>query len=103
MTTDKRYIYVLEAYAYSDFETHILSHKTSMSKKMFFKIVKKAQELCATKNYVNNSLHVDYVSNMIVCLCKEFGFEQFDYPCIHIGCSPKSSCTMFVDDEVIEK
>ena len=38
--TEKRYIYVIEAYGYSDFETHILSHKTSMSDKTFFKIVK---------------------------------------------------------------
>lgn len=43
--TEKRYIYVIEAYGYSDFGTHILSHKTSMSDDMFFDIVKKAQKL----------------------------------------------------------
>lgn len=101
--TEKRYIYVIEAYGYSDFETTILSHKTLMSDKMFFDIVKKAQKLCKTKNYISHKLYTDYSSNMIACLCEEFGFETFDYPCVHIGCSSKSKCTMFIDDRLVEK
>ena len=101
--TEKRYIYVIEAYAYSDFETTILSHKTLMSDKMFFDIVKKAQKLCENKNYIPHKLYTDYAENMITCLCEEFGFEKFDYPCVHIGCSTKSKCAMFTDDKMVEE
>lgn len=95
----KRYIYVIEAYGYSDFETHILSHETKMSDKTFFDIVKKAQRLCKTENYSP----YDYSSNVIACLCSEFGFETFDFPCVHIGCSTKSKCSMWTDKGVFEK
>ena len=101
--TEKKYIYVIEAYAYSDFETHILSHKTSMSKKMFFNLVKKAQKLCETTNYIPNKPYKDYAANMIACLCKVYGFEKFDYPLVHIGVSPKSKCAMWLDGKVIEE
>lgn len=101
--TEKRYIYVLEAYAYSDFTTYILTHKTSMSKKMFFKLVKKAQELCETKNYIPDKHYTDYACNMVACLCKVFGFEEFDYPSVSIGVSPKSKCAMWLDGKVIEE
>ena len=101
--TEKRYIYVIEAYAYSDFETTILSHKTFMSDRMFFDIVKKAQKLCETKNYIPHKRYTDYARNMIVCLCEEFGFEEFDYPCVHIGHSSKSKCVMFTNDKLVEE
>lgn len=101
--TEKRYIYVIEAYAYSDFETTILSHKTSMSDKMFFKIVKKAQKMCKNKNYIPERMYTDYASNMVACLCQEFGFETFDYPCVDIGCNAKSKCVMFIDDRMVEE
>ena len=95
--TQKRYIYVIEAYGYSDFETTILSHKTLMSDKMFFDTVKKAQELCETKNYIQNGTYTDYARNMIVCLCEEFGFEEIVYPCVYIGCGSKSKCAMAIE------
>ena len=101
--TEKRYIYVIEAYGYSDFETHILSHKTKMSNKMFLDVVKKAQKLCENKNYIAYKGITDYSANMIACLCQDFGFETFDYPCIHIGCTTKSKCSMWTDGGVIEK
>lgn len=101
--TEKRYIYVIEAYAYSDFETRILSHKTSMSNKTFFDIVKKAQKLCETKNYVQDRRYVDYSDNMVACLCQEFGFEQFDFPRVHIGVSSKSKCSMWTENGAYEK
>lgn len=101
--TTKRYIYVIEAYDYSEFEITILSHKTLMSDKMFFDIVKKAQKLCETKNYTPHEPYTDYARNMIVCLCEEFGFEEFDYPCVYIGCSGKSKCAMVIDGRWVEK
>ena len=101
--TEKRYIYVIEAYGYSDFETTILSHKTLMSDRMFFDIVKKAQELCKTKNYLQHNRYSDYAENMITCLCEEFGFEKFDYPCVYIGCTTQSKCSMFIGNELVEK
>ena len=101
--TKKRYIYVIEAYGYSDFETTILSHKTLMSDKMFFDIVKKAQKLCETKNYLSHKRYTTYARNMVTCLCEEFGFEEFDYPCVDIGCSSKSKCAMFIDGRLVEK
>ena len=101
--TEKRYIYVIEAYGYSDFETTILSHKTLMSDRMFFDIVKKAQELCKTKNYLQHNRYSDYAENMITCLCEEFGFEEFNYPCVHIGCTTQSKCSMFIGNELVEK
>ena len=100
--TEKRYIYVIEAYGYSDFETNILSHTRLMSDKMFFDIVKKAQRLCKTKNYLQHNRYTDYARNMIACLCEEFGFEEFDYPCVHIGCTTQSKCSMFIDNELVE-
>lgn len=101
--TQKRYIYVIEAYADSEFETTILSHKTLMSDKMFLDIVKKAQKLCKTKNYIPYKPYTDYAKNMIVCLCEEFGFEGFDYPCVHIGCNSKSKCAMVIDGRLVKK
>lgn len=100
--TEKKYIYVIDAYAYSDFERHILSHKSSMSKKTFFDIVKKAQKLCETKKYTQRRYY-DYSENMIACLCQEFGFEQLDYPVVHIGCNTKSKCSMFDSDGWVER
>ena len=101
--TQKRYIYVIEAYADSEFETTILLHKTLMSDKMFFDIVKKAQKLCETKNYIPGKSYTDYARNMVVCLCEEFGFEEFDYPCVHIGCGSKSKCAMVIDGRLVKK
>ena len=98
---EPRYIYVLKAYAYSDIETHILFHKTNVANRTFFKIIKKAQQLCKNKNYLPNDKYVDYAMNMIACLCQEFGFESFDYPCVSIGCSTDSECALFTDDGVI--
>ena len=101
--TKKRYIYVIEAYGYSNFETNILSHKTLMSDEEFLDVVKKAQELCETKNYIPHKPYTDYARNMIACLCGEFGFEEFDYPCVHIGCTTQSKCSMFISDKLVEE
>lgn len=101
--TEKKYIYVIEAYGYSDFEKTILSHKTLMSDKMFFDIVKKAQKLCETTDYIPDKFYKDYAANMIACLCKVFGFEELDYPSVHIGVSPKSKCFMWTENGAYEK
>ena len=85
----ERYVYVIEAYGYSDFETNLLIHKTKMSNRMFLDIVKKAQQKVKEKHYGC----YDYASNMITCLCREYGFEPFEPPTVHIGCSTSSKCS----------
>lgn len=99
--TEQKYVYGIEAYAYSDFEYHILTHKTKISDKEFMDIIKKAQVLCKTKKYVDNNMFFDYPNNMVACLCKEFGFEAPNFPCVYIGVSSDSKCNVWTDNGVI--
>jgi len=79
----KYYIYVIEAYGYSDFEKIILTHEEYYSTKEFKSIVKKARKIMSDNKY-------DYLSNLITCLKEEFGFYTPKYSCIDIGCNIKS-------------
>ena len=44
-----------------------------------------------------------HINQVCACLCQEFGFEQLDYPSVHIGCNTKSKCSMFDSDGWVER
>ena len=79
----KRFIYVVEAYAYSDFETHILTHNENYTVEEFKQIVENAQKRTKT---VSDTIAYDYSSKLLHLLITDYGFEYFNYPCVHIGC-----------------
>ena len=84
-------IYEIQAFAYSDFEHHILLHKEKFTEEELTEMIDKAREETRPeydeygllKNWVN------YPDEFIRYLINEFGFEYSKHKIIYVGCGNK--------------
>ncbi len=74
------YVYILENYAYSDFEYYVFVHEKHYTKSEFKEIVKEAMKKVKTKRY-----HWNFEGELFNILREEYGFEDGDMiPTFHI-------------------
>ena len=84
MTKNHSYTYILEDYAYSDFEYYILSHEKQYTQKEFKEIIKKAM-IKTNKTCPYGIVYLRHQA-LFDILKKEYGFHDAEEttPIIHL-------------------
>lgn len=85
------YIYEIQAFAYSDFEHHILLHKEKFLDKQLEEIIEKARKETRPEydEYGLRKTWVNYPDEFIRYLVDEFGFEYSNHKVVYVGCGYK--------------
>ena len=91
-----KYIYEIQAFAYSDFEHHILLHKEKFSDKELEEMIEKARkETCPEYDeYGLRKKWVNYPDEFIRYLINEFGFEYSKHKVVYVGCGYKDKISI---------
>jgi hypothetical protein len=92
---NKKYIYEIQAFAYSDFEHWILTHEKRYTKKEFLKIVEKARsEIKMDRDAFLHKTSTCYPYDLINKLTTEYGFKHSDHPIVDVGCYGSDKLTL---------
>lgn len=92
----KKFIYEIQAFAYSDFEHHILVHEKKFTEIEFRKMIEIARQKAKKKAKEDDGYFwkYKYPDNFIKFLKEDFGFESPEYLIGYVGCTFDDSCEM---------
>ena len=94
------FVYEIQAFAYSDFEHHILLHEKEFSKIEFRKMIEKARQKAKkiAEESFDNFLRYSYPYNFIRILKEDYGFVDSEHIIAYVGCDFDDRCEMGYDD-----
>ena len=94
------FVYEIQAFAYSDFEHHILLHEKEFSKIEFRKMIEKARQKAKkiAKESFDNFLRYSYPYNVIRILKEDYGFVDSEHIIAYVGCDFDDRCEVRYDD-----
>ena len=94
------FVYEIQAFAYSDFEHHILLHEKEFSKIEFRKMIEKARQKAKkiAEESFDNCLRYSYPYNVIRILKEDYGFVDSEHIIAYVGCDFDDRCEVMYDD-----
>lgn len=93
------FIYEIQAFAYSDFEHHILLHEKKFSKIEFRKMIEIARQKAKAKSEQVDDFYWRYAypENFIKFLKEDFGFMESKHLVAYVGCDFDDICEVNLD------
>ena len=94
------FIYEIQAFAYSDFEHHILVHEKQFTQIEFRKMIEIARQKAKKKAKEDDEYFwtYNYPDNFIKFLKDDFGFKDPEYLIGYVGCNFDDPCEMIIHE-----
>ena len=94
------FIYEIQAFAYSDFEHHILVHEKKFTQIEFRKMIEIARQKAAKKAEEDDEYYwnYNYPDNFIKVLKDDFGFKSPEYLIGYVGCNFDDAVEMILHE-----
>lgn len=96
------FVYEIQAYAYSDFESHILLHEKLFTAEEFMEMI----EICRVKSkeIINNKWKIKfgyYYPNLVIkFLVEDFNFKFSEHLIAYVGCSYEDSVEVELNENL---
>ena len=94
------FIYEIQAFAYSNFEHHILLHEKKFSKREFRKMIEIVRQKAKNRMEWDDDYFWKYAypDNFIKFLKEDFGFIESEHLVAHVGCDYDDICKVELND-----
>ena len=97
------YVYELDAFAYSDFETHVLIHEKKFNKTEFRKMIEISRQKAKKKYKSYKGKWVSrmeyYPTDLIRILIEDYGFKKPEILIADVGCHYDDIIHFYKSDE----
>ena len=96
----EKFIYEIQAFAYSNFEHHILLHEKEFSAIEFRKMIEIARQKAKNLHEKDDDFYYryNYPENVIAIMIKEFGFVKSEHLTAHVGCDFNDVCDVELEE-----
>ena len=94
------FIYEIQAFAYSDFQHHILLHEKKFTEIEFRKMIEKSRQKAKNRMETDDDFYwkYNYPDNFIKFLKEDYGFVESEHLVAHVGCHFDDICEVDLDD-----
>lgn len=93
------YVYEIQAFAWSDFEHHILLHKNEFTADEFFRMIERAKHKAKkARDAVIGIPSMYFPDDVIEILKKDYGFIESKHLVAHVGTYYTSKCEVEIND-----
>lgn len=88
------FVYEIQAFAYSDFEHHILLHEKQFNKIQFRKMIEKSRQKAKQKTKESDEFYwkYNYPENFIRFMKEDYGFLDSEHLVCYVGCDFDDIC-----------